>query len=98
MSLGEVESKVRATFRFQNLNVQRLGASLVVLDGLVLAGQVTTGQLVTLVHGEEQVALQVHGVVIGGGIRGGSPGLLSLTIKPQPGWDRAAAGDLLVAS
>lgn len=85
-------------FKLRITNVAKLpSAGIEVLQGDLLAGAVTTGQQVTLVHGDQRATLRVAGVSIGAGRPAGRPKSLSLSFKRQPGLELAAEGDELIA-
>jgi hypothetical protein len=81
-------------FRFKITKVEKLPrAGVGVIDGTVLAGQVMTGQEVTLVHEGKRLTLRVAGVVMGAAL-----GKLSLSFKlRQPAFEMAREGDELVS-
>jgi len=86
-------------FKFRISKVQRLpSAGVEVIDGTVLTGEVTTGQRVTLVHGNTRVPLKVHGVVLDSGRKSRLEPTLSLSFRRQPGLEKAEVGDELVAA
>ena len=88
-----------AAFKFKISKVEKLSrAGVEVFDGTVLAGQVTTGQEVLLVHDGKKVPLRVAGVKLGAQRRPGLPATLSLSFKRQPGLEVAREGDELVAA
>lgn len=86
-------------FKFKISKVQKLTrAGIDVVDGTVLAGQVTTGQDVVLVHGGKKIPLRVTGVALDSNPHAGAKDTLSLSFKRNSGLERAEVGDVLVAA
>lgn len=87
-------------FKFLIKKVERLPrAGVGVLDGTVLAGSVTTGQELTLVHGDRRVPMRLEGVVMEKANIRRQEGELSLSFKLRtPAFEVVQAGDQLVAA
>lgn len=88
-----------AVFRFRVSKVEKLPrAGVGVLEGTVLAGRVTTGQELTLVHGDQRLSMRLEGVVLETGNKPRRDGALSLSFKLKtPGFAVVEAGDELIA-
>ena len=86
-------------FKFLISKVERLPrAGVGVLDGTVLAGLVTSGQELVLVHGDQRVPMRLEGVLMETGKKSPQDGMLSLSFKLRtPAFDVVRAGDELVA-
>jgi hypothetical protein len=87
-------------FKFKITKVEKLpGAGIGVIDGTVVAGTVTTGQEVVLIHQGQRLPLQVAGVVLETCRAHRDSAELSLSFKlKQPAFAYAQSGDELVAA